>query len=35
MWFNDSQRTGHPDVLALFDRAIDHSMSKTPAFISV
>ena len=35
MWFNDSQRTGHADVLALFDRAIDHSMSKTPAFIPV
>jgi len=35
MWFNDSPRTGHADVLALFDRAIDHSLSKTPAFISV
>ena len=35
MWFNDSQRTGHADVLALFDRAIDHSMSKTPAVISM
>jgi hypothetical protein len=35
MWFNDSQRTVHADVLALFDRAIGHSMSKTPAFISV
>ena len=34
MWFNDNRRTGHGDVLALFDRAIDHSMSKTPAFIS-
>ena len=34
MWFNDNRRTGHADVLALFDRAIDHSMSKTPAFIS-
>ena len=34
MWFNDSRRTCHADVMALFDRAIDHLMSKTPAFIS-
>ena len=35
MWFNDDRRTSHADMMALFDRAIDHSMSKTPAFISV
>jgi hypothetical protein len=35
MWFNDSRRTSHADVMALFDRAIDQLMSTTPACISV
>jgi len=25
MWFNDDHRTSHADVMALFDKAIDHS----------
>ena len=32
MWFNDSRRTSHADVMALFDRAIDRSAAQ--AFIS-
>ena len=34
MWFNDDSRTGHADVVALFDRAIDHCITQTPACIS-
>jgi hypothetical protein len=33
MWFNDAHRTSHADVMALFDKAIDHSTAQ--AFISV
>jgi len=32
MWFNDARHTGHADVMALFDRAMDHLMA--PALIS-
>lgn len=33
MWFNDAHRTNHADVMALFDKAIDHSTVQ--ALISV
>ena len=31
MWFNDARHTSHADVMALFDRAINHLMAQ--AFI--
>ena len=31
MCFNDNARTSHEDVIALFDRAINHLASKAPA----
>jgi hypothetical protein len=33
MWFNDDPRTCHQDVIALFDRAIDHAV-RMPAHVS-
>ena len=33
MWFNDSRRTSHADVMALFDRAINRSAAQ--AFIAL
>jgi len=33
MWFNDDPRTKHEDVMALFDRAVDHLTSRVPAYI--
>ena len=32
--FNDDARTGHEDVIALFDRTIDHLASQAPAWCS-
>jgi hypothetical protein len=32
MWFNDSPRTGHEDVMALFDRAYCHLANRAPAW---
>jgi hypothetical protein len=33
MWFNDDPRTCHEEVMALFDRVIDHAV-RMPAHIS-
>ena len=33
IWFNDSPRTKHEDVMALFDRTIDHLTRKAPAYM--
>ena len=35
MWFNDSPRTKHEDVMVLFDRAIDHQTSKVSIYITI
>ena len=34
MWFNDSPRTKHRDVVALMDRAIDRVACRTPVGVS-
>jgi hypothetical protein len=34
MWFNDSRRASHADVLAVFDRAIEHLAIKVPSYAS-
>jgi hypothetical protein len=34
IWFNDSWRTKHEDVIALFDRAIDHQSSKVSIYVT-
>ena len=34
IWFNDSFRTNHGDVMALFDRTIHHVASKVPRYVS-
>jgi hypothetical protein len=34
MWFNDSPRTKHEDVMVLFDRAIDHQTIKVSIYIT-
>lgn len=34
MWFNDDPRTGHEDVMALFDRSIDRLTNEAPICIS-
>jgi hypothetical protein len=33
IWFNDCPGTKHADVMALFDGAIDHLMSKVPTYM--
>ena len=33
MWFNDSPRTCHEDVMALFDRALDHVAINVSAYV--
>jgi hypothetical protein len=32
IWFNDCPGTKHEDVMALFDKAIDHQTSKVSIF---
>jgi hypothetical protein len=34
MWFNDGPRTCHEDVIALFDRAIDHLTTEVQRYVS-
>jgi hypothetical protein len=34
IWFNDSPRTKHEDVVALVGRAIDFALSQAPAHVS-
>ena len=34
MWFNDGPRTCHEDVIALFDRAIDHLTIEVQRYVS-
>ena len=34
MWFNDDARTSHQDVIALFDRTIEHLTSRVPQYVS-
>jgi hypothetical protein len=34
MCFNDNPRTTHEDVMALFDRTIDHLAVKAPVYVS-
>ena len=35
IWFNDDPGTRHEDVIALFDRAIDHLTIKAPVCVSM
>ena len=35
VWFNDDPGTKHEDVIALFDRTIDHLTIKAPVYVSV
>jgi hypothetical protein len=34
IWFNDGSRTKHEDVMALFDRTVDHLAGKVPHYVS-
>jgi hypothetical protein len=34
MWFNDSWRTTHADVLGVLDRAIEHLANEVPSYAS-